>query len=91
MRVSLVEELEHHLSTCPEDSSMFESLFLSVLNKHAPIKQKNLRGKNSPFMTKRFRKAIMHRSHLKDLYLKKRNNETWNSYKKTKKLSVPIY
>ena len=42
----------------------------SVLNKHAPLKSKLIRGNNKPFETKTLRKAIMERSTLK----KKANN-----------------
>ena len=42
----------------------FESVFLSVLNKHAPLKKKFVRGNQAPYMTKQLRKAIMRRSEL---------------------------
>ena len=45
--------------------SEFETAFCSVLNKDAPIKVKMLRHNNNSFMTKNYRKAIMHRSKFK--------------------------
>ena len=40
---------------------------LETLNRIAPIKTKTLRGNDKPFMTKELRKAIMHRSRLKNI------------------------
>ena len=45
--------------------SLFENIFLQVLNAHAPVKKKIQRFNNNPFMTQQLRKAIMHRSRLK--------------------------
>ena len=39
--------------------------------KHASIKKKILRFNNNPFMSKALRKAIMHKSKLKNIYNKK--------------------
>ena len=45
-------------------------------------KEKIVRFNNSPFMTKTLRKAIMHRSRLKNIYIPKRNDKNWENYKK---------
>jgi hypothetical protein len=42
----------------------FESKFLDVLNKHAPVKKKNIRANHAPYMTKQIRKAIRKRTQL---------------------------
>ena len=42
----------------------FSNLFKTITDKHAPIKQKKLRGNNAPLMTKELRKAITDRSRL---------------------------
>ena len=42
----------------------FSSLFKIIPDKHAPIKQKEVRDNNAPFMIKELRKAIMDRSRL---------------------------
>ena len=47
--------------------SDFESTFTRVLHDQPPIKKKILRFNNSSFMTKALRKAIMHRSKLKNI------------------------
>ena len=77
------QKLNNLSSTTYDD---FEETFLSLLNKHAPLKEKILRYNNDPFMTKELRKKIMKRSKLKNKYNKKRNYENWSLYKKTKKL-----
>ena len=61
---------------------MFESIFIDVLNTHAPIKTKTVRSNNHQCMNKALRKAVMTRSRLKNIYLKTRNNENWDKYKK---------
>ena len=48
----------------------FTETFRNTANKHAPLKQKFVRGNDTPFMTKNLRKAIMSRSRLKHKYLK---------------------
>ena len=48
--------------------SLFESVFVDVLNKHAPIKKKTFRANHAPYMTKAFRKAIMKRCESESKY-----------------------
>ena len=48
----------------------FHNVYLNVLNKHAPIKTKVIRGNEAPYITKAYRKAVMRRSKLKTKYLK---------------------
>ena len=42
----------------------------TALNKHASGKKKYVRGNNKPFMTKAYSKAIMHRTRLRNKFLK---------------------
>ena len=44
----------------------FKQVFVSVLDVHAPIKERGVRGNNAPFMNKTLSKAFMHRSRLKN-------------------------
>ena len=57
----------------------------ALLNKHAPIKKKIMRFNNNPFMSKALRKAIMHRSKLKNIYNNYRTRQL-GKLRKTKKL-----
>ena len=48
----------------------FHNQFLSVLDKHAPIKYKYIQINNSSYMTKSLKKEIMLRSRLRNKFLK---------------------
>ena len=48
----------------------FHNVYLNILNKHAPIKTKVIRGNQAPYITKAYAKAVMRRSELKTKYLK---------------------
>ena len=50
----------------PKVFTNFYSIVVSTLNKHAPCKEKILRGNNKPFMTKGLTKEIWKRSRLKN-------------------------
>ena len=62
------------------------SIFRRVLDKHAPLKMKKLRGNQIKFMTKELRKAIMDRSRLKNKYLKWPSRENVLANKKAKNI-----
>ena len=51
----------------------FEENFLGMLNKHAPLKKEVLCANHAPYVTKALRKAIMKRSYLEKLCLKRNN------------------
>ena len=75
-------ELDNKLkSGVVTEYSNFQNIFIQVLNNHAPAKKKIVRFNNSPFMTKTLRK-IMHRSRLKNIFIRKRNDKNWENYKK---------
>ena len=46
------------------------NIFRSTLDSHAPLKQKQVRGNQAPFMTKELSKAVMTRSTIKNKYNK---------------------
>ena len=52
------------------DYDYFKLTFMAILNKHAPMKKKFIRGNNAPFMNKTLSQAFMHRSKLKNKYNK---------------------
>ena len=62
----------------------FHNVYLNVLNKHAPIKTKVIRGNQAPYITKAYRKAVMKRSELKTKYLKISSLENFNKFSKQK-------
>ena len=65
-------ELQYRFSSIADSSTYdeFEAVFVETLNKHAPLKEKNIRANNYPFMNKIISKAIMNRSRLKNRFLK---------------------
>ena len=65
---------------------MFPSVFRDVLDRHAPLKQKMVRGNNAPFMTKQLNKAIMDRSRIRNRYLKWPSRKNFLELKKAKSL-----
>ena len=69
---------------------IFDAIVLSVLNKHAPVKQKSVRTNEGPFMTKALRKAIMNRTHLRNRYKKDRTDENKKAFKKQRNLCVKL-
>ena len=69
---------------------IFDAIVLSVLNKHAPVKQKSVRANEGPFMTKALRKAIMNRTHLRNRYNKNRTDKNKTAFKKQRNLCVKL-
>ena len=68
-------DLSRNLILYPRESikssyDLFESIFTSVLDRHAPWKTKIIRGNEKPNMNKALKKAIMTRSRLWNAYLK---------------------
>ena len=70
--------------------SEFTEIFLSILDKYAPRKQKFIRADNFNFVTKSLRKAIMKKSKLRNKYLCERTNEAKSLYNKQRNLYVSI-
>ena len=65
--------------------------FSAIIDKHAPLKQKVLRGNDAPFMNKELTKAIYHRSKLKNYYNKNRTEESKLNYKKQRNKCVNLH
>ena len=60
--------LKHHLGNI--EYYHFLNIFIYILNKHAPMKQKYLRANQGRFMTKDLYKAIMKRFRLRNKFLR---------------------
>ena len=87
---SFRENLRMKLSITREYDD-FEKAYLEVLDKHAPIKKKTVHANQVPYMSKTLRKAIMRRSNLENKYLKSRNPENKEAYKKQKNDCSRLY
>ena len=68
-----------------EMCSTFTKAFRLVLDKHAPLKVKKVRGNLGPFMTKELSKAIMNKSKIRNRYQKWPSRENVLTLKETKK------
>ena len=69
----------------------FETVYLNILDKHAPIKTKYIRANQAPYMTKVLRKAIMTRSALKNKFYKDSTPENKIAYKKQQNYCSRLY
>ena len=85
-RKDLIDEL-FNLPVEP-DYSTFNTVVEKVLNVHAPLKTKYVRANDGRFVTKALRKAIMLRTHLRNIYNKERTPGNWNAFKKQRNKCV---
>ena len=69
---------------CDDPYDKLSEIFIDILNHHAPLKEKQIRGNHAPFMTKELSKAIMDKSKSRNKYLKWPSRENYVSYKKSK-------
>ena len=72
---------------CDELYEKLSEIFVDILNYHAPLKEKQIRGNHAPyhaFMNKELSKAIMEKSKTRNKYLKWPSRENYVSYKKSK-------
>ena len=56
--------------------------FINIVNKHAPLKKKFIRGNQAPFMTRNLRKEIYTRSRFRNKFCKIPPTENEKPYKK---------
>ena len=63
----------------------FTTLFQSVVDRHAPVKKKTIRGNNKPFMNKELSKAIKNKSRLRNKYNKWKSRENYIAYRQAKR------
>ena len=69
---------------------VFKDMFLTVVNRHAPLKTKTIRGTQAPFKNKELSSAIMHRSKMRNVYDKTKSIEAWEAFKKQRNTCVSI-
>ena len=88
------DDLKRNLSADAENKrnfQQFQTTFLDVLEKHAPIKKRNIRANEVPYMTKTLRKAIMTRSRLQNRYHKLKTGESLQSFKRQRNFCNILY
>ena len=81
-------ELENKLRSKECDGGVeyddLTNIFRSTLDSHAPLKQKQVRGNQALFMTKKLSKAVMTRSRIKNKYNKWPSRENFLALKQIK-------
>ena len=70
--------------------AQFSELFEKVLDKHAPLKRRTVRGNQIPFMTKTIRQAIMHRSKLFHTFTGSKKQSDWENFRKKRNHCVKL-
>ena len=76
-------------ANCPKESYQhITDNFLSVVEKHAPLKKKIVRGNRAPFVFREFRKTIYTRSRLRNKYCKNPTSENELRYKQQRNKCV---
>ena len=70
---------------------VFHEIVLSILNAHAPLKKKHLRANHVTFVTEEFRKAVMKRVRLRNVYLKKGTEATKAAYNFQRNICVSLF
>ena len=82
------EMLKHDLGNM--EYQHFLNIFIEILNKHAPMKQKYLRANQGRFITKDLHKAIRKCSRLRNRFLCNRTDISREEYKKQRNLCVSL-
>ena len=70
---------------------IFENVCITILNRHAPLKNKYIRANNSPFMNKTLSKAVMTRSRLKNKFIKNPNEMNKVNYTKYRNYCTGLF
>ena len=83
--------LNENLSKGISNYESFETTFIEVLKKHAPLKKKLLRTNHAPYITKTLRRAVMRRSQLETKYLKSKTQTDLELYKNHKNFCSKLY
>ena len=64
------------------ECDIFLRTFRKILEKYAPMKKRYLRANHATFMTKEGSKAIIIRSKLRNKFLKDKNEQSRDDYRK---------
>ena len=68
----------------------FVTKYTEVINRHAPIKSKAIRGNQAPFMTRELAKSIMTRSRLKNRFNGTKTKKNWEAFAKQRNKCVKL-
>ena len=73
-----------------ENYDFLTNTFIDVVNNHAPLKKKFIRGNQAPFMTRRLRKEIYTRRRFRNKFCKNSTKENEKLYKKQRNKCVAL-
>ena len=86
--VEFHRDLEHQswseLKTTKDTNEMWlawKNMFLSVVDKHAPMKSKRIRSNNVPWVTNEIKDIIHERDKMKRKFIDTKNKDFWYAYK----------
>ena len=86
-----IQDLSYYLNYYfTGEYSSFQSIFEYILNDHAPLKKNTIRDNQKPHMSQNLRKAIMKRSHLKNIANKTKSQDDFMQYKKQRNYVVKL-
>ena len=89
---SLQKDISQNLGVgCDEIYESFAASCNKILDNHAPLRKKYVRGNHSPFMNKSFSKAMMVRTRLRNIFLNNRSEENKINYNKQRNLCVTLW
>ena len=89
LRVSLFNELSK-LNIEAIDLNKFITVCIDTLNNHAPSKEKCIRSNHLSFMNKELSKEIMHKTRLRNNFLRNRSDENKRKYSKQRNYCVSL-
>ena len=72
------------LQRFPDPLTGFVTLFKSIVDRHAPIKTKKIRGNNKPFMNSDLNNAIKQKSKIRNIYNKWKSRENYLAWQNIK-------
>ena len=73
-----------------QNYNLLTDKFLGIVNKHAPLKKKFVRGNNAPFMNREFQEEIYVRSRLRNKYWVEPTTENKVAYQKQRNKCIKI-
>ena len=85
-----VNDIERKIPQDENNLTRLNGNLEDIMNKHAPLKTKFIRGNNQAHVSKELRKEIMTRSRLKNKYNKSKSEEDLNAYKRQRNHIVSL-
>ena len=73
-----------------ENYDFLTNTFINIVNNHAPLKKKFIRGNQAPFMTRNLRKEIYTRSRFRNKFCKNPTKENEKLYKNKETNVLPL-